>query len=646
MYAPRSSSGCSVLAFFPSPYEDELLYSLLARYARLTGYSNLKTNLHDLFGRTTVIAVADLPTHLGSLAERLAPLGGLSADEMIDHYTLFPYYVGFQPSERRRKVREAMRGDGSPHGLLGLMAARGPALNALRYCPVCASRERRRYREAYWHRSHQLPGVLACEAHGTWLEESEVVLPAPVMRHAFAAAETVIPYGGFARRLSSAQNEPLILDLTQRAQALATSPTSEFDLAALRSHYRNALAERRLATYSGRLRLEALRQDIETFLPEELRDRLGVPPVDGWLLRLLRKPRTVAHPLYHLLLQAFLDTDRDVLQMPIRFFGEGPWPCLNRAASHYGERRVAQVEVGYTRNAREPIGTFTCTCGFSYRRVGPDRTPSDTFRIDRMAAFGSVWSQVLEQGWYDPSFSLRELARRLGVDTRTVRKQAAALGLPYERSGSRAENAVTPEEVRPEVEEVAFAERRASYRDAWFHMKDKRPNASIKALRADLPGVYIWLYRNDRTWFDENKPTRRTPRASAARVDWARRDADLAHLLRRAALQVLTEAKPVRLTRSRLGRMIGYAGMLDKNLNKLPECKVVLDEIMESREAFAVRRIRLASSHLRESGGQVPRWQFARLCGLRPEMLEKSEVANAFERAWASVKHHYELPAA
>ena len=92
--------------------------------------------------------------------------------------------------------------------------------------------------------------------------------------------------------------------------------------------------------------------------------------------------------------------------------------------------------------------------------------------------------------------------------------------------------------------------------------------------------------------------------------------------------------------------MIDHPGVLENHLNKLPGCKRVLSELIESREAFALRRIHRTSLHLHHSGKRVQRWQFARLCGLRSELLEKPEVATAFERAWTDLERRFELSAA
>lgn len=634
-----------MVALFPSPYEDELLYSICARYARLMGHRNLKITLRHLFDRATVTAVADLPTHLAVLAGQLAHVGGPNTEELIDCHTLLPYFAAFHHAAQREEVRAAMRAEGHPHWLLGLIASRVSAPGTLRYCPSCVGEERGRQGEAYWHRSHQLPGVLACERHGVWLEKSEVVLPPPVTRHAFVAAEVSIPRSGLARQLVKGAEQTAILDLGRRAQILLEAPPLDVLSSALRECYLAALARRGFATFSGRLHLEKLRSAFSDFYSTDLLERLGIPADDdGWLLRLLRKPRVAAHTLHHLLVQTFLQIDREDLGKAVRPFGTGPWPCLNRVSTHYGEHLVTDLHVSYTCNARKPIGTFSCSCGFTYRRVGPDRLPEDALRLDRMASYGPVWQSGLRQGWLNPELSLRELSRQLGFDPNTVRVQAAKLGLPDRRPGSRA--TTTPKVKSQRLPDLSFWERQQLYRSVWSLARHEQPAFSTKRLRSQAPAAYTWLYRHDRAWLDNNKPLRCLPRAVTSRVNWRQRDAALALKLRQIISILLRAERFVRLTPGRLAREAGEAALLGQHLDRLPRCARVFAELCETREAFATRRIQVVASRLRETGERVARWEFARLAGLRQELLTVLSITQVFEQAWTGLEARFKAPAA
>lgn len=193
--------------------------------------------------------------------------------------------------------------------------------------------------------------------------------------------------------------------------------------------------------------------------------------------------------------------------------------------------------------------------------------------------------------WLDSDLSLSELSRRLGSSSGPVQRKAAALGLPSQRPGSLG---IKLKASNSKVSSGAtFAQKRRGYRDLWLQAWRERPESSAHALRESSPGVYAWLYLNDRAWMNRNKPSRRHRKEFAPRVDWEQRDAALARQLREVALGLLSLEQPVRLTRNRLAVEAGIGGVLNDNLDKLPECGRVLLEVTETPEEFAVRRIRI-----------------------------------------------------
>jgi hypothetical protein len=90
---------------------------------------------------------------------------------------------------------------------------------------------------------------------------------------------------------------------------------------------------------------------------------------------LVRKPRTTAHPIKHILLIRFIGLtpeqffEEDMVYHP---FGEGPWLCLNAAENHYKQPVIDDCKVTRDYKTGVPVGTFTCSCGFFYSRRGPD----------------------------------------------------------------------------------------------------------------------------------------------------------------------------------------------------------------------------------------------------------------------------------
>ena len=62
------------------------------------------------------------------------------------------------------------------------------------------------------------------------------------------------------------------------------------------------------------------------------------------------------------------------------------------------------------------------------------------------------------------------------------------------------------------------------------------PEAGIKMLRSREPGLYTWLSRNDRDWFKVHMPLKRKPKLQLGRVDWKKRDLQLAEEVKTAEL--------------------------------------------------------------------------------------------------------------
>lgn len=95
--------------------------------------------------------------------EHAAIILSMSRDSLIKHHTLTPFFSaleGLRPSKLGTKSvghRKAYE----RHAPFRL-GSRFP-----RYCPQCAQEEHQRKGYSYWHRTHQLPGMLWCTTHRT-----------------------------------------------------------------------------------------------------------------------------------------------------------------------------------------------------------------------------------------------------------------------------------------------------------------------------------------------------------------------------------------------------------------------------------------------------------------------------------------------
>jgi hypothetical protein len=174
------------LSGFVSLFPDETLYSGIGRFRDHEGYESDRTLLTDLFGKTTLTAVMDLPCHLLRLVERLPDKHPYAVKDLIDNHTVLPFYSRFLHHDRMVAIRKDMATGFSTaiHARAGLMAGRIRLPDYAQSCDACVDSDIALYGEPYWHRVHQLPGILVCALHGNRLRRV-LALRTRGQRHSF-----------------------------------------------------------------------------------------------------------------------------------------------------------------------------------------------------------------------------------------------------------------------------------------------------------------------------------------------------------------------------------------------------------------------------------------------------------------------------
>ncbi len=166
--------------FFPDPYPDELLYSIIARYHKRSGNILFSNTILELFGNLDVQIMFDVPNYINILAERLQMVIGLTAKELILNNTLFPYYTAFLPEYEVQTVYEAMKGNEKYDvGVLGEIRPKYYLIDSfkcLKYCTLCNNESLMKFGEYYWHRIHNVPCAFICPFHKTFLKCSTIEL--------------------------------------------------------------------------------------------------------------------------------------------------------------------------------------------------------------------------------------------------------------------------------------------------------------------------------------------------------------------------------------------------------------------------------------------------------------------------------------
>ncbi len=160
---------------FPTPYPNELVYSVIARAGVHEGETSPKQLLDSVFANKKVIATVDLPCHVGRIADQYPKSLSLSALDLVEKHTLWPIYAPFLPNDRRKAIEEWMldRSQGAAHLASGIVASRVPAKRVMLICHCCAKRYEQDYGETFWDRRWQSPVVDCCPIHGA-LSETDI----------------------------------------------------------------------------------------------------------------------------------------------------------------------------------------------------------------------------------------------------------------------------------------------------------------------------------------------------------------------------------------------------------------------------------------------------------------------------------------
>ncbi len=216
------------MLYFPHPYPDEVVGSLLVRASRHTGlpFKRLVQHLARVRGRSYASFL------LTPFIRQLGREAGIDPDELILNHTVFPYVTAFMSSEAAGRLRTLLLSDRSEvrTNLAPYTQSVTQGLAYRRICPRCITEDLERYGESYWHREHLLPAVYICPLHQGPLIET--ALP---VRYGMRHWTYTLPHEVAGTPLNPVPSPEIQLDIAARSAALFTNPHIEKDWL---GHYR------------------------------------------------------------------------------------------------------------------------------------------------------------------------------------------------------------------------------------------------------------------------------------------------------------------------------------------------------------------------------------------------------------------------
>ena len=200
-----------------------------------------------------------------NLVQNLPPHSSLTADSLIQNHTLYPFYASFLPPKRAKRVKESMKSakGGNIHTTAGVMASSILTPQYFRFCPDCLKEDLEKHGETYWHRLHQIQGVVFCPVHKVALQNSQIPIQG-FNKHQYEAATEfncqVVDLKNCDRNLTVKEQ---LINLAQDISLLIEGAYPSRTLEWFTKRYQTLLIERGYANVSGRVKHEKL---IDNFL--------------------------------------------------------------------------------------------------------------------------------------------------------------------------------------------------------------------------------------------------------------------------------------------------------------------------------------------------------------------------------------------
>lgn len=548
--------------FFPVPYPDEILYSILARYCIRSGNTKDIHNFEDLFGTRNCIASLELPTHLDALIDNM-PMGAkYTAEYFIYQYSLFPFLAAFIPQDRAEKIIETMRnGEGAVSYIrIGLISNTITLNNYFRFCPRCFKEDIERFGEPYWHRSHQVTGVFICSKHKIPLYNSEELIRAGNRQRFISAShENCIA----EKEINYSNN--LMEKMLWMAEDVEVLLNSQFEFKEsewFRSQFRVKLVDMGYARMNNYIHQKRLKHDFIDFYGHEYLKLVQSTVPDksgGWLSDMVRKNDRTTYAVRYLLLARFLG-------IPI-------------------------------------VDLFNTKLGFNSEGEN---------NID---VYQELWDERLLE-LTQSGLSIREIANILKSSTKTIRKAIDRLEIDefwkFNGGGKYLHKKYT------ETEE--FKIKREEFRRKWLQLHAEYADISSNQIRRKNDGLYSWLKKYDKEWIEENY--RRIKRVVNT-VDWDKRDTELLPQVKEVVIE-MKEGKPERITWTTIGSKLGISGWLSKRKEKLPLIKAYIESQVETIEEFHIRKIKWAIDELEKQEKPMTLWNLAETAGVKPRYIESN----------------------
>ncbi|OED49839.1 hypothetical protein ACH42_01600 [Endozoicomonas sp. (ex Bugula neritina AB1)] len=603
---------------FPEPFPDETFYSWIARYHDHSANGLHKFTVRRLYGESPWCAIYGLPTGLEQFCQKLLPLVIYNPEELIENHSLLPYFSSAIPAERLKVVKERMlqASNDQVHGKLGTLTSKIKNFRYLRFCPECLADDTMFMGEPYWHRTHQLPGVLVCPFHEVPTLNSKVDKQNTKHLTYASASQYAQP---LLRQKKATVNQRLIAIARSSSELLkAYQPQMTTRM------YRSELLETGFNQGQFINQKKLSREFLAYWQPEVLKD-IGALPEAGkvnWLRRIssANDKSSNFHPLYHIVVRLFLE---QLKQQPATIQPPKPkqsHPCPNSFCTEENKDSGNLVSTHRRKKSGPLHGTIACQCGFSYSC----NLEAENLYTGHVISYGSIWEDKFTN-FVQTGYTIPQMVEAMSVSRDVIVRKAIELGLkPHWK---------VKMEARPERSQN-IKKRITLERKALKEYRKRHPKQSRVEIRAGMNAGYKFLYRQDKAWLLEHLPPIKQPKPKKELLNWKKRDKDYLQQVKSIVKDLLAQpGKPVKITPNTISKIMGKRNLFSKiALRKIPRTAAYLDQACDP-EKYYRRRFQWAKEQLIKNGQIITRSNliYAACFGYNLSMSQESMIQELLE---------------
>lgn len=579
-----------MITIFYEAYPNEITYSWFARYSHINGDITYTTTSKELFGKKRVKPIILYPKHIGYFIKQLPTEWNITISEIINKNTIIPLFLPFMDKERADNIISHIKDGDMKNIALEIGINTGQIFKEepnIKVCPICYKEDIEKHGEAYIHRNYQVPGTYICSSHGEHLYKYSI--PSNLYEYEYVDINKIS--NNCLSRINFIEDfKNVYLKLSQEISYILNGNLKDYDIELVKQKYKDKLEEEGYLKKGGIIPIKSLTKKFNKFYPKELLVHLesyvDEKYTKNWIKVMLTNSGRYVHPIRHLLFITFLFGGiKEFIDYKKNFepFGKPPWLCLNPVCKFYKKPVINKV---IFKNTKKPTGIFTCNCGFSYSRIGPDKNEIDKNRIGKLESFGWYWEEVLIK-LVEEGCSITAITKKMKSDTKTILKQAMKLGVIDKLNTKRR---IKYKGIEKRISEDMLWE----YKNKILLFIKENPTCNRMNVRDALSKEYDLLYIRDNEWLNNNlpKPREKSQYAKIKRdINWKEREKKLIPLLLSSIEEIKNEEKPRRITKTYLMKKINKIMFLENRyLEKMPLVKNFLDSNCESVDDFNKRK--------------------------------------------------------